>query len=130
VSLPPLDEHAVDIDAPRAVVWSALLDWRAATFGAISARRVAALLGCADVGGFHVAEEVPESVLRLAGRHRFATYELSFRLTGSTRLIAESRASFPGLAGSVYRALLLGTHGLLLAVRRMLGEIKRRSEAS
>lgn len=135
--MPPLlDEHAVDIDAPPAAVWAALLDWHR-SFDRAPVRTIARLLGCVDPTGFHVSEAVPESTLGLAGRHRFADYELTFRLdgvgggardgAGRTRLTAESRSDFPGMAGRAYQTMLLGTGGHVLAVRRMLADVRRRA---
>ena len=72
--------------------------------------------------------------LALAGRHRFSTYLLRFRLEeagpGSTRLVAETRAAFPGLKGSVYRAVVIGTRMHVVVTRRLLTATKRRAERS
>jgi hypothetical protein len=72
------------------------------------------------------------SELALAGRHRFSVYLLSFRLedagSGRTRLVAETRAAFPGLKGSVYRALVIGTRMHVVVTRRILSATKRRAE--
>jgi hypothetical protein len=71
-------------------------------------------------------------VLVMEGRHRFSSYALIFRLeqvsAGRSRLRAESRAALPGLAGGVYRLLVIGTGGHVVVVRRLLSVIKRRSE--
>jgi hypothetical protein len=75
---------------------------------------------------------VPGSQLVLAGRHRFSHYTLTFRLQQiepeRTRLSAESRASFPGVAGGVYRLLVVRSGGHVVAVRRLLAGMKRRVE--
>jgi hypothetical protein len=108
--------------------------------------RFARIVGCADseatgerplaegstMPGFRVVSAVPGSGLVLEGRHHFSSYALSFRLEpvclGRSRLRAESRAAFPGLAGGVYRLLVIGTGGHVVAVRRSLSVVKRLSE--
>lgn len=66
----------------------------------------------------------------LRGRHRFSRYQLAFCVestaTGS-RVTAESRAVFPGLAGTIYRLLVIGTRIHEVVVRRMLRSIVRES---
>jgi hypothetical protein len=107
---------------------------------------VAGLLGCADVDssgprpletgstlpGFHVELAEPGRELALAGSHRFSHYALIFRLgrldADRTRLRAETRADFPQLKGSVYRALVIGTRGHVLVTCRLLDAAKRRAE--
>lgn len=110
-----------------------------------SAGATARLLGCADtvasgprplaegstLPGFHVEEAEPERKLVLAGRHRFSDYALVFRFEpegDGTTIRAETRAAFPGLRGSAYRALVIGTRGHVLVTRRLLAAIKRRAE--
>ena len=76
---------------------------------------------------------MPGEVLALEGRHAFSVYALVFRIapvgSGSSRLAAESRASFPGPHGRLYRALVIGSRGHVLAVRRILGRVAKRAEA-
>jgi hypothetical protein len=108
--------------------------------------QIAKVLGCADVAaagprplaggsvlpGFRVVEANAPRGLSLSGRHRLPDYALVFRLEdlggGRTRLRAETRAEFPGLKGSVYRALVIGTRGHVLVTSRLLGATKRRAE--
>jgi hypothetical protein len=75
-----------------------------------------------------------EAELALEGEHRFSRYELTFRTDrlaqDRSRLRAETRADFPGPAGRVYRALVIGTRGHVVAVRRMLVATKRHAEAA
>jgi hypothetical protein len=82
--------------------------------------------------GFHVEVAEPGRELALAGCHRFSDYALTFRFDAldgeETRLRAETRAAFPGFKGSVYRTLVIGTRGHVLATNRMLSAIKRRAE--
>jgi hypothetical protein len=105
-------------------------------------------VGCADteaggprplevgstVPGFHVAALTPERLLVMAGSHHFSDYALSFRLEPlgavRTRVIAETRADFPGVKGRAYRALVIGTRMHVLGVRRVLGAVSRRVESA
>jgi hypothetical protein len=106
---------------------------------------MARVLGCEDVEvsgprplaagstfpGFHIAVLEEPSELALAGRHRFSDYALVFRLeelgANRTRLRAETRAEFPGVKGRIYRAMVIGTRGHVLATRRLLGAVQRRA---
>jgi hypothetical protein len=141
-ALPYVDEHTVTIERSRDVSWAALQQMLES---AASARFTRAL-GCTDtaasgprpmeegstVPGFHVVAADAPGELSLAGRHHFSDYALIFRLDelseGRTRLRAESRAAFPGFGGAVYRRLLMGTGGHVVATRRMLAAVKRSAE--
>jgi hypothetical protein len=141
--LPHIDEHSASIAADPEATWEALLRVVEGSFGAAPTGRVARLLGCADVQrsgprpladgsalpGFHVETAQRPKILFLAGRHRFSDYALIFRLeqngAGQTVLRAETRAEFPGIKGSVYRTLVIGTRGHVLVTRRLLGATKR-----
>ena len=144
---PFLDEHTIEIAAGVDDVWRAVLDALDGAFSGSGGSGVARALGCADpsasgprpltegstIPGFRVVVAEPERELVLAGRHRYSTYTLTFRLetTGpdGTHLRAESRAAFPGLLGGVYRLLVVGTRGHVAAVRRLLSGIRRQAEA-
>jgi hypothetical protein len=144
--LPGVDEHSIQIAAGAEAVWAALLRVAEGSFASPATRRVARLLGCADTEpsgprplakgsafpGFHVEAAERPRQLALAGSHRFSVYALIFRLDDlgatHTRLRAETRAEFPGVKGSVYRALVIGTRGHVLATRRILGAVKQRAE--
>lgn len=144
--LPYVDELTVDVAADRDATWAALLRVVEGSFASARGRGPARLLDCEDTElsgprplaqdsafpGFHVEAAEPGGELALAGRHRFSTYLLTFRLedadTGRTRLIAETRAAFPGFKGSVYRALVIGTRMHVLVTRRLLNASKRRAE--
>lgn len=142
--LPWIDEHATELDAPPAAVWPALLRTVEKMTAGGAAPRYARAVGCADteaggprplevgstVPGFHVAELLPERLLVMRGSHHFSDYALTFRLEPlggvRTRLLAETRAEFPGVKGRAYRALVIDTRLHVLAVRRMLGAVARR----
>ncbi len=144
--LPYVDELTVDAGADRDAAWAALLQVVERSFASARGRGPARLLGCEDTEpsgprplargsafpGFHVEAAEPGSELALAGRHRFSTYLLTFRLEdgdgGRTRLTAETRAAFPGLKGGMYRALVIGTRMHVLVTRRLLTAAKRRAE--
>lgn len=144
--LPHVDEHSFEIAAPQATVWDALLRVVEASVSSGAVPPFTRLVGCADteaagprplaagsvLPGFHVAAASPASELALAGSHRFSNYALIFRLDpldgDRTRLRAETRAEFPGLKGSVYRALVIGTRMHVLVTRRIIAATKRRAE--
>jgi hypothetical protein len=146
--LPWIDEHGEEVDAPAAVVWPALLRTVERMTAGGAAPRYAGAVGCADtesggprplevgstVPGFHVAELAPERLLVLAGSHHFSNYALSFRLEPlggrRTRLVAETRAEFPGLKGGLYRALVIGSRMHVLVTRRVLRGVARRVESA
>lgn len=147
-SLPYIDELPIEIAADREASWAALLRVVEGSFAGAGGRGPARLLACEDTElsgprplatgsafpGFHVESAEPPRELALAGRHRFSTYLLSFRLENAkderTRLVAETRAAFPGPKGSVYRALVIGTRMHVLVTRRLLTATKRRAEHS
>lgn len=143
--LPFVDEHRVVIRASAAEVWDVLAGvaagmglgvagWYAALVGAEPRHRVGRFPDVgASVPGFAVADAVPLRLLRLAGGHRFARYELTFRLAdgenaGETVLRAETRAEFPGVAGGVYRTLVIGSGGHRVAVPQLLRVVRGRAE--
>ena len=145
-ALPRIDEPSVRVAAEPAACWSALASHLEGSFGSRASAAAATVLGCehvratdvpfpqngAVVPGFRVERAEPPQLLALAGRHRFSTYSLAFRLEGAggggTTILAETRAAFPGLAGGLYRATVIssGAHGRLMT--SMLGSIRRRAE--
>ncbi|MEV2232781.1 hypothetical protein AB0H69_30005 [Streptomyces phaeochromogenes] len=145
-SLPYRDEHTTVVAAGADDVWRSLGDTLDRSFSRPGANRYARLVGCADrtasgprplaegstFPGFRVAAAVPGRELVLGGRHRFSSYALIFRLEpagpGRSRLTAETRATFPGPAGGLYRLLVLGTGGHAVGVRRLLAAVRRRAE--
>jgi hypothetical protein len=144
--LPFVDEHAIVIDRPLADVWRALLAVLDGSFSGGRTARVAGILGCAQTAvggprplavgstfpGFEVVGVEPERMLTLAGRHRFSRYALVFEIDAlgpsQQRVRAVTRAVFPGLHGAVYRALVIGTRGHVVAVKRMLSAVQRRAQ--
>jgi hypothetical protein len=134
-----VDEHAQPIAAPAGAVWTALVDFirRRRRRGGTLAR----LLGCEPAGptpefaarpgetipGFRVVAAEPERRLALAGRHRFAAYTLTFHLDGRA-LRATTHAAFPGIAGTLYRAAVIGSGAHRLITRGMLRRIANEAE--
>jgi hypothetical protein len=144
-ALPFVDEHGVEVAAPPEVVWESLCRVAEGSFSSPFASRFAGWVGCEETKasgprplvegsafpGFVVARAEAGSMLALAGRHRYSEYALIFHLTGNgigTRLRAETRARFPGRAGRLYRAAVIGTRGHVLVTTRLLTAAKRRSE--
>ncbi|MFD5117059.1 hypothetical protein ACFWNG_32885 [Streptomyces sp. NPDC058391] len=144
-SLPYIDEHATVIAAGADDVWRGLGDTLDRSFSRPGMALYARLVGSVDrtasgprplaegstFPGFRVTAAVPGRELVLEGRHHFSSYALIFRLEhigpGQSRLCAESRAAFPGVAGRCYRALVIGTGGHVVGMRRLLSAIRRRS---
>ncbi|MHA7649689.1 SRPBCC family protein [Mycobacterium sp. ML4] len=114
--LPYIDEHAIAVNAAPAEAWAALLHTM-----------------CRDPGdpatvpiGFTLEEATPPRRLALKGRHWFAKYRLVFEVDperDGVRLRALTFADFPGLRGTVYRALVIGSGGHRIVVRRMLRRV-------
>jgi hypothetical protein len=144
-ALPFVDEHGIEIEAPPEVVWESVCRVAEGSFSSSAAARFAGLLGCeattasgprplaegSTIPGFAVARAEPGSELALVGRHRYSEYALVFRLTGSggtTRLRAETRARFPGAAGRLYRAAVIGSRGHVILTMRLLAAAKSRAE--
>lgn len=145
--LPYVDRHPVAVEADPAATWDALLRVVEGSFSSAATARVARLLGCTDtaqtgprplatgstIPGFHVEVADPARELALLGGHRFSEYALIFGLepaSSATTLTAETRATFPGLRGCAYRALVIGSRGHVVVVHRLLRAVKRRAERS
>ncbi len=120
--LPYIDEHVIPIAASAAEVWSALLHVMC---------RVPEDPSTVPVG-FVLDEATPPRRLALKGRHPFAAYRLVFEIDPTRNgvlLRALTFAAFPGLQGKIYRALVIGTGGHRLVVRRMLRRIAARTHS-
>jgi hypothetical protein len=145
--LPYIDEHRICIDGAPAAVWFALLAVLRGQLGTVPGP-LARAWGLSprdsrgnwsqtpEVGdaipGFEVDEAVAGERLVLVGQHRFSRYALVFELdpTGDEcTLRAQSWAGFPGIAGAAYRAMVIGSRGHRVAVRRLLRSVQRRVAA-
>lgn len=131
-SLPFIDDHVVRIPRAREAVWVALQKTATRSFAIKLPRPLVALWGLRDTDplmGFHVGASEPNRLLSLQGGHRFSTYELRFELEAAgedTVVHAKTFAIFPGVLGRIYRALVIGTGGHRIVVRRMLRDVARR----
>jgi hypothetical protein len=144
--LPFVDAWSVDIDAPPRVVWDTVLRSVPGARPGLGLRAWAAVwkadpaesnglashvLG-AERPGFVVAEVVPPATYALAGRHRFARYQLVFRIgqrgVGQSRLTAETFASFPGTGGRLYRTLLMTAKSHAIVMWTIMRVLRRRAE--
>jgi hypothetical protein len=93
--------------------------------------RYARLVRAEDVGAFHVARSERPTLVVLGGSHRFSRYELVCRIEPSedgSVVRFETWAEFPGPAGRLYRAAVIGTGGHRVAMRLLLASLKRRIE--
>jgi hypothetical protein len=115
--LPYIDEYDISVPADREDTWAAVL-------------RVM----CRDPEdpatapiGFTLDVAERPSRYAIKGRHPFAVYRLVFELDEDgphrTRLRAQTWADFPGVRGTAYRALVIGSGGHRIMVRRMLRQI-------
>ncbi len=147
VLLPFVDAWSVDIEAPPRTVWQVLLEsqppahaggWRRALAMALGADpAVANGLGAHVIGaerpGFEVREVVAPATYALAGQHRFARYQLVYRISQrgahQSRLTAETFASFPGPAGRLYRALVIDARLHALVMWITVRVLRTRAEA-
>jgi hypothetical protein len=141
--LPFIDEFDTLIEAPSIRVFTALSRTVGRSFEGFGGRAFTALLGCRhrgatstvppsvgqEINGFRVAEVSEPESLVLEGEHRFARYRLAFVIEpsgeGRSRLRARTDALFPGLRGSVYRALVIGSGGHAFMARRLLAVVAR-----
>ena len=123
--LPYIDEHAITVDADAATTWSALLrvlcrdpaDPSTVPFGFVL-----------DPDLYNAT---PPHRFALKGRHWFSVYKLVFVLSDATtgegrqrtRVVAETWADFPGVKGSIYRGLVIGTGAHRIIVRAILKRV-------
>src|ERR1700734_3573261 len=137
--LPYIDEHSIQIAATPERVWDELGPSLPAdltrAWGLVPDARQGEWRGAPRLGdtltGFTVVEADRPKRLALRGKHRFSCYELAFELdaapAGGCTLRARTSAAFPGLLGGIYRALVIGTRGHRLIVRRLLREVAARA---
>ena len=67
----------------------------------------------------------------LAGRHHFSDYALTFTLEPAgdgVALVARTEATFPGVHGRAYRALVIGSGAHRRLTRRWLERIRADAE--
>ncbi len=131
--LPYIDEHTVAVHAPRELVWTALQRYTASLLRSVERNPLLVVLGPKPRAGFAIAESTPQRRIVLVGRHRFSRYRLVFEITdapgGGSLVHAHSYASFPGLHGRAYRALVIGTGLHVVATNYMLRAIRAGTSA-
>jgi len=128
--LPYIDEHRMTVGATPEQTWAALMA-TARRYLSPAPRLFVALWRLEPESGFAIAEEIAPRRLALRGHHRFSRYELAFELdpaAAGVTLRARTSAVFPGIAGRAYRALVIGSGGHRIVVRRILRDIARRAE--
>ena len=146
-ALPCIDEHEISLNVPAPVAWTAVV----AVFGRLTTRPAWRLFAKAvrckpdhavgtavtagdAVPGFLVARCEAPTEWALEGEHLFSRYALTFRIapvdSGHCRVAAHSSAEFPGLHGKIYRAMVIGSGGHAIGVRRILRSIKTEAEHS
>lgn len=126
-SLPFVDTHTVSVALGPAPLWTALRK-HADNLGRPGWRVLGFVLGTDPPAGFAVVREIPGERLVLAGRHRFAQYELMLTIERrtserTTMLHATTHAAFPGVRGRVYRRLVVGSGLHAVVTRRLLRTI-------
>ena len=139
--LPFIDELDATIEAPSGAVFEAVCRRIGRGFGGAAGRAFTAVIGCAnrgnsftippapgqEVNGFRVARVLEPRELILEGQHRFASYRLSFFIESldadRSRLRARTEAAFPGITGSLYRGLVIGSGAHAFIVKQMLGSV-------
>jgi hypothetical protein len=84
--LPYVDTNQTTIAASRELVWTALRRYVDSSLGVGESNPLTWVLGTEPRSGFEVTRDVPNQQLNLAGRHRFARYQLwsSTSLTSQT----------------------------------------------
>ncbi|HTK66000.1 MAG TPA: hypothetical protein VL595_26710 [Pseudonocardia sp.] len=146
-NLPHIDEHVRVVGAGQERTWSALLRYVSHSLGRPLPEPLVSAWGLepprrtgdwrrpetgATIPGFVVAEVEPPGLLTLRGRHRFSRYELRFAIEpvgpDRVKVRAGSSGEFPGALGRLYRGLVIGSRGHVLAVRHMLAQVAARAE--
>ena len=130
-AVPFVDEHIVRVRAPLARTWDAVTKLARRLAERPAPRAFVALWQLEPATGFAIASSSAPERIALVGHHRFARYELAFELhpaAEGVELRARTSAEFPGAAGRLYRALVIGSGGHAIAVRAMLRQIRRAAE--
>ncbi|HET8662880.1 MAG TPA: hypothetical protein VFM08_01055 [Nocardioides sp.] len=129
-SLPFVDEHARSVPAPVDRTWRAVEEY-AERMSSAPRPVLSRLLGTAPSSGFEVVKRDPPHEVVLAGRHRFSTYRLVFRVEpdgAGSRLRAITYAAFPGRRGRAYVTMLTVSTAHRRATERMLRRVALRAE--
>ncbi len=130
-SLPYVDEHRRHVTATPEQAWTALTRYVQKSLTQPKPGAFVALWHLEPNSGFAIAEEEAPRHLTLRGGHRFSRYELAFDVVedgDGVAVTARTHAAFPGLAGRLYRALVIGSGGHGVVVRSMLRRVARAAE--
>ena len=128
-----VDEHSVSLPVPPQEAYVAARSYAEGLVRPPTGRALGLLtrvLGTDPPSGFAIAEEQPPRLVSLAGRHRFSRHVMDLRVDpapGGSTVTVVTWADFPGPGGAVYRTLVVGSRGHVLAVRRMLAAIASRA---
>ncbi len=131
MDLPLIDEHTTVVDASPDATWAAaMVALDVPLRGALG--WYGRLIQVRGDRVFHVDSAEPPHRLALTGQHRFSRYALTVSLRAidpaHTEVTARTDAEFPGVAGRVYRALVIDSRAHVLAMRYILRKIARRAE--
>lgn len=146
--LPYIDAYGVEVPAGVDATWRPLVREARGALGSTGERWVGRALGVRPAGaagtwspdvelgsalpGFAVDRVRRAELLSLRGGHRLSRYRLDFELVaadeGRSQLWARTWAEFPGPLGAAYRAMVIGSGGHRLVVRRMLRRIARAAQ--
>jgi hypothetical protein len=130
-ALPFIDDHRVIVRAPTQQTWDAVSKLARRLAERPAPRRFVTLWQLEPPSGFAITSSSSERIV-LVGRHRFARYELAFELRptdNGVEVSGRTSAEFPGAAGRLYRALVIGSGGHGVAVRAMLGRMRQAAES-
>lgn len=128
-----IDEHCVAVHAPLARTWDAVTKVASRLTDRPLPRALASLWRLEPAAGFAITSSATRERIALTGHHRFAEYELAFELRPTqdgVEVRARTSAEFPGAAGRLYRALVIGSGGHRVAVGAMLRRVRRAAERS
>jgi hypothetical protein len=145
--LPYIDEIMTNVRSNREQTWPALLGVLRGSFSGGAAGPFGRVLGLVParaagawgepgsaVPGFTVASARRPERLELRGRHRFSTYTLIIEVDDldgdASRVRARTYATFPGVKGRAYRALVIGSGAHRVVTRRLLGRVASRAAAA
>ncbi len=125
-----VDNHSVHVRAPMDQTRNAVMKVVRRLTGRPAPGLFVALWRLEPASGFAIASSSPDRIA-LVGHHRFSRYELAFELRpedDGVELCGRTSAEFPGAAGRVYRALVIGSGGHGVTVRAMLRQIRKAAE--
>lgn len=128
---PYVDQHSVTAAAPPEAVWDAAREHLDVPLRG-AAGRYARLVGVEGDRLFTVQTAERPVLLGLVGRHRFSRYSLTLTVRpigpGRSTVTAHTSAVFPGVAGRLYRLVVIDSRAHVLVTRWLLRRIARAAE--